>query len=47
MKRGCKPKRLEAQKPLKKKKKTSPKAYEKRKKKKKRNPDQKIGEEPT
>jgi len=43
MKSGGKPKRLEAQKTIKK---TSLKAYEKRKKKKKRSPDQKIGEEP-
>jgi len=43
MKRGGKPKRLEAQKTIKK---TSSKFYENRKKKKKRSPDQKIGEEP-
>ena len=42
MKRGGKPKRLEAQKTIKK---ISPKAYEKREKKKKRSPNWKIGEE--
>ena len=44
MKRGGKPKRLEAQKNHKKG--TSPKAYEKRKKKKKISLNQKIVEEP-